>query len=134
MNKNWDDDKELIEHNQEECPYCRQNYNPFQQMFGPRPPMGVPMNPQSGGPPTGPPPNKKPKKSSKDKAGLYAVDPGAIKPCTYRFVYLWLENGREFWAWLVYVGPTSVAGYRWTGYGWRYFGIDLKKIESFECF
>jgi hypothetical protein len=26
-----------------------------------------------------------------------------------------------------------VAGYRWTGYTWRYVGIDLRRIDFFEC-
>src|SRR3712207_8574504 len=46
-----------------------------------------------------------------------------------RFVYIWLNNGGSFWAWLTYVGRESVAGFRWTRYGWRYFGIDSRSEE-----
>jgi hypothetical protein len=66
--------------------------------------------------------------------GAYAVDPGAIRRCLYRYVYIWLENGRSFWAWLTFVGRTSVAGWRWNGYRWVYFGIDLSDIEAFVCY
>lgn len=66
--------------------------------------------------------------------GLYAVDPGALRPCLYRYVYVWLTNGRSFWVWPTFIGPRSLAGYRWTRYGWRYFGIDLNRIDRFYCY
>jgi hypothetical protein len=101
--------------------------------FGPptgAPPFGPPG--QQGGPPSGPPPSFVPQRVS----GItpLAVDPGAIRPCLFRFVYIWLENGRQFWAWLVFVGPRSVAGWRWTGFSWVYFGTDLENISSFICY
>lgn len=97
---------------------------PFQ-----KPPTGG----QQDGPPMGPPPSVTPKKSEA-KVEAKAVDPGALKPCKYRYSYIWLKNGKSFWAWLTYVGKESVAGWRWTGFYWVYFGIDLKKIESFICY
>jgi hypothetical protein len=45
-----------------------------------------------------------------------------------------LNTGEQFWAWLVYVGRRSAAGWRWTGYRWIYFGVDLRNIESFVCY
>ncbi|WP_418921786.1 hypothetical protein [Clostridium aestuarii] len=94
-------------------------------------PMPMPyMMRQTSKPPTGPPPSTIP---DKDSPKLKAVDPGAIKNCKYRYVYLWLKNGRSFWIWLTYVGKTSISGWRWTGFFWVYFGIDLKKIDSFIC-
>lgn len=96
-----------------------------------RPPIGPPNGSTgSDGPPTTPPPSFTPRQSP----SVFAVDPGAIRRCTYRFVYLWLDNGREFWAYLVFVGRRSVAGYRWTGRRWVYFGLDLRDISYFECF
>lgn len=108
------------------------------------PPMNQPPRPQnqfnnqnsnpSYGPP-GAPPNFIPKKPSETKGiGLKAIDTGAIRPCKFTFVYIWLNNGRSFWAWLTYVGRESVAGFRWTRYGWRYFGIDSDRIDSFLCY
>ena len=61
-----------------------------------------------------------------------AIDAGAIKPCKYMYVYIWLENGTSFWAWLTYVGKRSVAGYKWNGNRWVYFGTDLRCIQSFH--
>lgn len=66
--------------------------------------------------------------------GPKAIDPGAIRRCRNRFVYLVLDNGREFWAWLSFVGRRSIAGWRWNGFRWVYFGIDLRRIDSFYCY
>lgn len=134
-----DDDQFLTPY----CPYCpmyRQKPMPFGPPsgtpFGPSygPPKQPPQKKGDSGPPSGPPPKATPSLKAAKTPGLKAVDPGALKPCTFRFVYLWLKNGREFWAWLVFVGPQSAAGWRWNGYRWVYFGVDLKNIESFECY
>ncbi|NRZ95512.1 hypothetical protein [Clostridium tetanomorphum] len=114
------------------CPY-RQQFSPGPPPFGGGPggppPFGGGMQ---GGPPSGPPPSFTPSKKSGPE--LKAVDPGAIRPCTFRYIYIWLDNGRSFWAYLVYVGRTSVAGWRWTGRRWVYFGVDTRRIESFICY
>ena len=102
---------------------------PFQQPFGP--PFGPPQTAPSG-PPLGPPPAYEPQAT--EIIGIQAVDPGAIRRCLYRYTYIRLTNRRRFWAWLVFVGRRSVAGWRWTGYRWVYFGVDLRQIASFECF
>ncbi|GAA0182257.1 hypothetical protein SH2C18_46680 [Clostridium sediminicola] len=88
------------------------------------------------GPPKTPPPNKTPQLSDSPDASLKAVDPGAIKPCVYRFSYIWLENGKSFWAYLVYVGKKSASGWRWNPRRrrWVYFGVDLNDIKSFVCY
>ncbi len=87
------------------------------------------------GPPQGRPPSFTPSQASAQQtAGVLAVDPGAIRPCRFRFVYLWLDNRQQFWAWLVFVGRQSAAGWRWNGFRWVYFGIDLDEIRSFVCY
>ncbi len=107
-----------------------------QQQIGP--PPGPPF-PSGGGPPPGPPPSFKPNQSpsalqASPGTGAYAVDPGALRPCLRRYVYIWLRGGYSFWAWLTFVGRNSVAGYRWTGRRWVYFGIDRRQIVSFVCY
>jgi hypothetical protein len=113
----------------------------FGQQFGP--PFGPPITPPgqisgpTSGPPSGPPPSFTPQQSQAQVLGgpgVFAVDPGAIRPCTFRFVYIWLNTGEQFWAFLVFVGRRSAAGWRWTGRRWIYFGVDLRNIESFTCF
>ena len=88
--------------------------------------------------PTGPPPAVTPRRPTEGRQpgqpGLFFVDPGAIRPCLFQFVYIWLADGRQFWAWLTFVGPNSVAGWRWTGFNWVFFGTDLRNIDTFVCF
>jgi hypothetical protein len=84
---------------------------------------------QEGGPPSSPPPSYTPQESP----SLYAVDPGAIRGCLYRYTYVWLNNGSSFWFYPTYVGRDSIAGYRWRGFRWVYYGTDLRRIRSFRC-
>lgn len=110
--------------------------------FGQQPPFGGPPFGQppfggggfgQSGAPSGPPPAFMPNQSMAGPS-LFKVDPGSIRPCRFRFVFLWLRNGRSFWAWLTFVGRNSVAGWRWNGFRWVYFGVDLDEIVSFYCY
>jgi hypothetical protein len=92
--------------------------------------MPFPGGGQQGGAPTSPPPTFVPQQS----VSLQAVDPGAIRGCLYRYTYVWLNTGRSFWFYPTYVGRTSVAGWRWRNYRWVYYGTDLRRIRSFQCF
>jgi hypothetical protein len=91
-----------------------------------RPPGVPPTIP--GGPPTSPPPAFRPEFTP------FRVDPGAIRQCLYRYTYVWLRNGREFWFYPTFVGPRSIAGYRWYRFFWVYYGTDLDNITSFFCY
>ncbi|MBT2687324.1 hypothetical protein J7I93_03915 [Bacillus sp. ISL-47] len=102
--------------------------------FGPPgPPPGPPGGggQQQGGAPTAPPPSFTPQMQ---QATTFAVDPGAIRGCLFRNTYVWLQNGSSFWFFPTYVGRTSVAGWRWRGWRWTYYGTDLRRIRSFQCF
>ena len=130
---------------------------PFGQPFGPQPggpPFGQPFGPQPGapgaaqtpgfGPPAGPPPAITPSIQGAQifgapgvtgpGVGIQAIDPGGIRFCRFRYVYIWPRNRRGFWAWLVFVGSRSIAGWRWDGRRWVYFGMDLRQITSFQCY
>lgn len=100
----------------------------FDDFLGREP--GFRMGPRQG-PPDTPPPRITP---SLDAADIRAVDPGAIRRCLYRFTFVMLNNNQRFWMWPVFVGRRSVAGFRWTGRRWVYFGIDLRRIASFRCY
>lgn len=104
-------------------------------------PGGFPGMPGPGGPgqgpggyqpPTSAPPSHTPQKPLK-APGVYAVDPGGISRCLFRFTYIWQSNGQQYWYFPVFVGRTSVSGFRWTGFSWMFFGIDLRFIDSFTC-
>ncbi|MDZ5254763.1 hypothetical protein [Clostridium sp. LIBA-8841] len=100
------------------------------------------QNPQSPSP-LGPPPSHIP---SKQDAGVQhatfssgggatkAVSPGSIRNCLFRFTYIWQNNGRSYWAYLTRVDRRSVSGWRWAGFRWVFFGVDLRRIDSFVCF
>ncbi|OCA89153.1 hypothetical protein [Pseudobacillus wudalianchiensis] len=98
------------------------------------PPPGVPGGgQQAGGPPSSPPPAFTPQLQQGAISPL-AVDPGAIRGCLFRYTYVWLENGQNFWFYPIFVGRTSIAGWRWQNWRWVYFGTDLRRIRSFQCF
>ncbi|WP_299086703.1 transporter [uncultured Metabacillus sp.] len=103
--------------------------------FGP-PGSGFGGGPGQSGPPSGPPPTVIPPEQGQGQFGVYAVDPGGIRGCLYRYTYVRLNNGRAFWYYPTFVGRNSVAGWRWrrNQYRWVYFGIDLDRIRSFSCY
>ncbi|MCP3026785.1 hypothetical protein [Halobacillus sp. A5] len=94
-----------------------------------QPPQGPPFAGGQIPPPPSPPP-------SGEGPGLYAVDPGSLYGCLYRYTWVRLNNGRRFWFYPVFIGRESVAGYRWrpNRRRWDYFGIDTRRIASFQCF
>jgi hypothetical protein len=64
----------------------------------------------------------------------FAVSANSIRFCLYKYTYIWERNGRHYWAFLLNVDRRSVSGFRWTGRRWVYFGIDLRRIDSFICY
>ncbi|RSK29357.1 hypothetical protein EJF36_12050 [Bacillus sp. HMF5848] len=101
-------------------------------------PPGQGFNPpgqgQDAGPPSSPPPSFVPAESQQlQQAETFAVDPGSIRGCLFRFTYIWLRDGQQFWFYPTFVGRRSVSGYRWNGFRWLYFGISLRQIRSFTC-
>ncbi|MEC5425447.1 hypothetical protein QGM71_18360 [Virgibacillus sp. C22-A2] len=85
---------------------------------------------QSAGPPSSPPPSFQP---TQPQQQILAVDPGAIQRCLYRFTYIWLRRD-SFWFYPIFVGRNSIAGFRWLGNRWVYYGVDLERIQSFQCY
>lgn len=80
-------------------------------------------------PPTSPPPQFQPQQPT-----TFAVDPGAIQGCLFRYTYVWQRNGQQYWFIPLFVGRRSVAGFRWFGWRWGYWGVDTRQIVSFTCF
>ncbi|WP_394232033.1 hypothetical protein [Niallia oryzisoli] len=119
------------------------------RMFGPMSPSqggptGGPMGPPPGspgfqgpgqgsqsGPPSAPPPSYVPAETQQVEG--FAIDPGGIRRCLFRYTYVWLNNRQQFWFYPTFVGRTSVSGWRWTGFNWMFFGISLRQIQSFTC-
>ena len=86
--------------------------------------------------PSSPPPNYTPSYPGGNQAQLFAVDPGAIRGCLFRYTFVWTSRRNGFWYFPTFVGRTSVAGYRWrpSRRRWEFFGIDLNRIDQFTCF
>lgn len=84
------------------------------------------------GPPTTPPPAYTPQ-LQQSGVQTFAVDSGSMRPCLHRFTYIWLNSGRGFWFYPTFVGRQSIAGYRWRGNRWMYYGTDTNRIRSFQC-
>jgi hypothetical protein len=107
-------------------------------------PSGSPQGGHGGGPggagggPQSPPPSFTPQKLGGGGVSALAVDAGSIRRCVNRYVYIWQNNGDAYWMFLTQVGRNSISGYRWYGYGpvgfWLYFGLDIRRIEQFNCF
>lgn len=109
------------------------NFNPG----GPPPRPPKPSSPSNPNATPGPPPAYTPKQAPTQKdsnSTLFKVSPGSISPCKYQYVYVWQTNGTSYWAWFTRIDRSTASGYRWNGYRWIYFGVDLNKIESFECY
>lgn len=78
------------------CPYMNQQDKDYEdEDFRSPDGFGPPFSPPSGGqggPPSGPPPSKTPtQKSTFGGPSIKFVEPGAIRPCRYQFIYIWLS-------------------------------------------
>lgn len=116
-------------------PYQEENYyypTLDERQFGSQPPFAPPgQHGPSAGPPTSPPPSFVPTQTQQAEA--FAVDPGGIRRCLFRYTYVWLRGFQQFWFYPTFVGRSSVSGWRWTGFRWMYMGISLRQIQSFTC-
>lgn len=66
--------------------------------------------------------------------GVKAVSGGSLRPCLYKFTYIWQRNGRSYWAYITRIDARSVSGWRWLGWRWVFFGVDTRRIDSFVCY
>ena len=104
-------------------PFGGYPYPPYNNNYpgGISPPQGMPSNP---------PPNYIPSKedkgvqsfntasdnkSKKDNSGAKYVSPSSIRLCLYKYTYIWENNGRSYWAYLLNVNRYSISGFRWLG-------------------
>lgn len=71
-------------------------------------PQGGPNPGQNAQPPNSPPPNFTPKQAD---VQTFAVDPGSIRGCMFRFTYIWLRRD-AFWFFPVFVDRRSISGFR----------------------
>lgn len=97
------------------------------------------------GMPKSPPPNYTPRKNDSGVQKMsfggggggfqpYAVSANSIRFCLYKYTYIWEVSGRSYWAFLLNVSRRTVSGFRWFRRSWVYFGVDLRRIDSFVCY
>lgn len=82
--------------------------------------------------PTSPPPAFVPQQ----QPGLstQAVAPGSLRLCLFRWTYVWLSNGDQFWIWPFSIRQQTVIFYRYTPFfGYSIGGLDTRRIDSFLC-
>ena len=60
-------------------------------------------------------------------------NPRGLQNCIYRFTYMWLRNGDNFWFYLTTVGERRIYGYRFFGGRWNEYSIALRDVVSFHC-
>jgi len=84
---------------------------------------------KQGAAPTNPPPSTIPKQ----QPGSLSIDPGALRGCLYRDTYLRLVNRTSFWFHPTYIDYFTTTGFKWDGYAWIPWRIDLDRIISFQC-
>ncbi|UJG57251.1 transporter [Bacillus paralicheniformis] len=111
-------------------PYDPSLYDPYRQQFPPGPASRSWRTAATAVSP--PPPSQFPQDTG---PSVFAVDPGGIRRCLFKYTFIRLRNGSRFWFYPVFVGRYSIAGYRWRPrqFRWVYFGIDLNEITSFSC-
>jgi hypothetical protein len=102
-----------------------------------RPGPGGPGRPGPGGPgrpgPGGP---GRPGPGGPGRPGpgdLQSIQRG-MRGCLFRFTYIWLINGNEFWFFPTFVDRDFVQGFRWRRNRWEFDRISLRRIFFFRCF
>ncbi|MCY9385204.1 hypothetical protein MOF39_19330 [Bacillus inaquosorum] len=105
---------------------------------GSGPGIGGGAVPGFGGAPQGPPPSQipaKPQKPQGTQGAAFLVEPITIRPCLFRFTYVWLTNGRSFWFFPIILGRRSVGGFYWdpSRRRWVYFALDTNLIDVVSC-
>ncbi len=72
-------------------------------------------------------------RSCAPKCCFGGISSEAIRPCLLHYTYLWLRNEEQFWFYPTLLDEKSLAGYRWGGSSWEYYGVSLQQIQSFTC-
>lgn len=128
----------------------------------PPPPTGMPSQSRGGGqPPRSAPPDFIPEAPRMDRRQTEEYDdrgdrtgfgsfmgpgrPGddrderfgprrGMRSCLFRFTYIWLYNGNDFWFYPTFTDGQFVMGYRWRRNRWEFDRINLRRIFFFRCF
>lgn len=100
--------------------------NSADSLFVPAPAADIP-------PQTSPPPFIPSKtETNNNETGVTSnVTKESISSCVNKFTYIWQLNGKSYWAFISSYDSNSISGWRFISFKWVYFGLDIKKIDSF---
>ena len=111
-----------------------------QQLLGPGPVIQSQFPPQGPGPviqPQFPPQGPGPVIGSQGSGAVVgeanSTTPQKLQICVGRFVYLWLDNGAEFWFFVQGVTPRYIFGWRLKEGRLERGRIVISRIETFYC-
>ncbi|QEK11878.1 hypothetical protein FQB35_05565 [Crassaminicella thermophila] len=104
------------------------------------PPVGRPNVNNSYGPPDYPPPPFIPSISKAKAEGRTKV-PGtgmicqyAIRNCKFKYTYIWLNNGLQFWTKPILINKNFIYCWIWNNLCWIYQKLAITDIHSFMCY
>ncbi len=113
-----------------------------------RPPQGPPSGPPQGppgrppqGPPGGPPPGPPGpppaapfgRGTDRERFPPFIPDVNRLRRCLFRYTYIWLNNGNDFWFYPVALSGGFLAGFRWRNSRWRFETLNIRRIAFFQC-
>ncbi|MFS0782562.1 hypothetical protein [Bacillus sp. 1P06AnD] len=85
--------------------------------------------------PQGPPPSFIPTKPTKLQGATTFIDTNVIQYCLFRYTYVWLTNGNQFWFYPIVIGSKSIGGFTWDYQFNRptYIALDTNLIDVVSC-
>lgn len=57
-----------------------------------------------------------------------------LTTCRFQYVYMFLNNGSEFWSWVNNIVGNNVYGWRWDGTKWVPLTMDGRSIQGVVCY
>lgn len=66
--------------------------------------------------------------------GTNNLDQSTIDHCMKKYMYVWLNNGIEFWSVPILVSNNFIYLWIWDKIEWMYFKMSLQDIDSFICY
>ena len=126
---------------------CRDHYNTDKKDYD-QYPMKSQQFPSTDNQPRTPPPNFIPEGPDMNQRGFGGPEqfgaqyggidrrrrPGQFRGCLFRFTYIWLNNGNNFWFFPTFVSGQFIQGWRWRRNRWEFDRINIRRILFFRCF
>ena len=66
--------------------------------------------------------------------GINILEQSTIEHCMKKYMYIWLNNGTEFWSVPKIVKDNYIHIWIWNKVKWTYYTMSLDNINSFMCY